>query len=417
VSTNPPTTEPALLAERYELVSHLGSGGMADVYLARDTLLGRDVAIKVFRDRATEARFDERQKGEIGLLARLNHPGLVTIFDAGADAFSDGANHAFLVMELVAGPSLGDRLAKGALPREQTATIGAHVAESLAYIHEAGIVHRDVKPANILLPDAGRSTTITPWTKLTDFGIARLITDAHLTATGLLIGTPNYMSPEQAIGTSPGPPTDVYALGLVLLECMTGVRSFPGTSLESAVARLNRNPEVPADLGPAWTSVLTAMTARNLADRPTADEASRALRALTGEIEDDPATRLATPFALTLPPTGATQVLSATGAASSDDGSTRVLTAPPEGTSTPPWGSLALSDREQEPADHPAPARPGRRRTRVIVASVVIAAVVGVGLWFGLNRPDATPAPAPSYPAVTGQLGQHLKDLQRSVNP
>lgn len=382
----PVTDEPTVLADRYELVSRLGTGGMAEVYLARDTLLGREVAIKVFRATVTDEQFDARQRAEISLLARLNHPGLVTVFDAGSGVFPGGLHRAYLVLELAGGPSLGDRLAQGTLPPAQTAIVGAQVAESLAYIHEAGVVHRDVKPANILLPGVERTGATEPWTKLTDFGIARLVEDAHLTSTGLLLGTPGYLSPEQAMGASPGAPTDVYALGLVVLECRTGARAFPGNALESATARLHRDPDIPASLGTAWTALLRAMTARDAPDRPTAIEAGGALRELVATPEPTramPAMALATP---SLPP--ATPSMP-----SADDGATQVVTVAPR----PPAGP--------------------RRRTELVVAAAVVTAVVGGGLWLGSADRGSTPTPAPSYPTVPGQLGENLQRLQRTVNP
>lgn len=388
----PSTEQPVVLAGRYELSALLGTGGMAEVFRARDTLLGRDVAIKVFRTAVTEDRFDARQQGEIGLLARLNHPGLVTIFDAGSGDFPGGTHRAYLVMELVAGRSLGDRLARGPVPPAQTALVGAQVAESLAYIHEAGVVHRDVKPANILLPGGERRGTTQAWAKLTDFGIARLVEDAHLTSTGLLLGTPGYLSPEQATGASPGPPTDVYALGLVVLECRTGVRAFPGTALESATARLHRDPEIPAALGQGWTEAITAMTARQLEDRPTAVEAGALLRAL-----------VATPTA--------TRVMAAVAAPSPASRAAQTVTlgavVPPAASAVP--AAAAAAARRPVAAHLTGPLR--------AVAAALILGVVGGGIWLGSREPGSAATPPPSYPEVSGQLGTSLEQLQRSVVP
>jgi eukaryotic-like serine/threonine-protein kinase len=381
---SPLTAGPTVLAGRYELRSHLGSGGMADVYLAQDTLLGREVAIKVFRDAATDGKFDERQRSEIRLLARLNHPGLVTIFDAGSDVLDARTPHVFLVMELVTGLSLSARLRSGPLSSAETALVGAQVAESLAYIHQAGIVHRDVKPANILLPGDEQSGTTEPWTKLTDFGIARLIEDAHLTCTGFTPGTPRYLSPEQATGTSPGPPTDVYSLGLVLLECLTGERCYPGTALESIAARLHHDPDIPSGLGYAWTALLTSMTRRALTDRPTAREASGSLREL-----------IAAPD-----PTHAVPVLAASPTTQFSPVSPVPATSP-----FPVNATQILQDPHRRP----------RHRVLPAVIAVALAAAVALGLW--LRAPDQPSAPAPSYPTVSGQLGTHLERLEGNVKP
>ena len=401
---SPLTTEPTVLAGRYELVSRLGSGGMADVYLAQDTLLGRQVAIKIFRDATGDGGFDERQRSEIRLLARLNHPGLVTVFDAGSDVFH-AAPHAFLVMELVTGLSLADRLLTGPLPAAHTALVGAQVAESLAYIHQAGIVHRDVKPANILLPGNEQTGTTESWAKLTDFGIARLVQGAHLTSTGFLLGTPSYLSPEQATGASPESPTDVYSLGLVLLECLTGQRCYPGTALESVAARLHHDPEVPAGLSSAWTALLTCMTERAVTDRPTAREASGTLRELIAAPEST----------LTMPALRD----SPTAQISPVEDTSRLAAASPDPAASPFPAASRLSVTAAAagdatgllPAPHPKP----RRRALTAVVVVVVAAAVGVGLW--LRAPVQPTAPAPTYPYVSGQLGKHLERLQGDVRP
>ena len=227
---------------------------MAEVLRARDTLLGRDVAVKVFRDDLDR----DRARAEMQTLAGLDHPRLVQVHDAGTG---------YLVMELVDGPNLAARC--GSLSPDEVASIGADVADGLAYVHARGVVHRDVKPANVLLSPTGA--------KLADFGIARIVDSARQTGTGLTVGTAPYLAPEQVTGQPVGPPADVYALGLVLLECLTGRREYDGGAVECALARLHRQPEVPVLPGP-WSPLLRAMTARNPADRPTAAEVAATLR-------------------------------------------------------------------------------------------------------------------------------------------
>ncbi|MFB9749734.1 serine/threonine-protein kinase, partial [Leifsonia shinshuensis] len=252
------------VADRYRLVERVGSGGMAEVFRAHDEMLGRDVALKIFRREFASAEDLQRQQAEVRLLANLSHPSLVTLFDTTSDVDGRGV----LVLEYVDGTDAGARLKAGPLPAPAVAALGADIARALAYIHAKGVVHRDVSPANILLPGATSSGVAA---KLTDLGIARLVDDARITSTGFVIGTASYLSPEQAAGGPVGAPSDVYSLGLVLLECLTGRREFPGSGVESAAARLARDPEVPATLDPDWRQLLRSMVARDPGDRPAAD--------------------------------------------------------------------------------------------------------------------------------------------------
>ncbi|UPO78715.1 serine/threonine-protein kinase [Arthrobacter sp. Helios] len=269
------------LGQRYRITELIGTGGAASVHRATDENLGREVAVKLFRPTVQEDDDYRRQHTETLLLATLNHPGLVTLLDAGVHHDEDGHVLSYLVMELVDGPDLRRTLKSGPLPPVSVASLGADLADALAYVHSQGVIHRDVKPANILLYPQDHDSRLYP--KLTDFGIARMVEATVATAHGATIGTANYLSPEQAQGGAVQPSTDVYSLGLVLLESLTGEKAFPGPIVEAAVARLLRDPEVPAALGEDWTDLLRAMTARLPDVRPAAQDAAAALRLLAAE--------------------------------------------------------------------------------------------------------------------------------------
>lgn len=214
-----------LLADRFRIDRLIGTGGMASVYQATDVALGRPVAVKLFRADNIDAAGPERQSGEVNVLASLNHFALVTLYDAGS-AEVDGVASTFIVMEFVDGADLRSHVMEGPLPSSEVAEIGSDLAEALHYVHSRGIIHRDIKPANVLLAPSGFPGR-TSHAKLADFGIARLLDGTRLTATGALLGTASFLSPEQALGTTLGPPSDIYSLGLVLLECLTGERAYP----------------------------------------------------------------------------------------------------------------------------------------------------------------------------------------------
>lgn len=269
----------ARLGGRYRLLDEIGRGSMGTVHRARDEFLGRDVAVKLIEPPVVDAEALRRDEDEVKVLARLNHHGLVTLFDAGSDLSDAQRPRIYLVMELIDGPDLRDRLGQGSLSSADVAQIGYDLAMALGYVHDHGVVHRDVKPANIMMFDYGHHAARVR-AKLTDFGIAMLM-EAPLGGDGSFIGTAAYVSPEQAKGEPLGPASDIYSLGLVLLECLTGMRSFPGDPLPSALARLLRGPDIPADLDPQWLRLLAAMTATDPAARPTAREAATALAEIT----------------------------------------------------------------------------------------------------------------------------------------
>ncbi|HEY2042459.1 MAG TPA: serine/threonine-protein kinase, partial [Jatrophihabitans sp.] len=278
IPSQPPSKPAWVLGGRYRVIDRIGAGGMAEVFRAHDELLARDVAVKVFRtvpvapDTASGA---ERQMIELRALAALNHPNLITLFD-GSVTGNDGP--AFLVMELIDGPSLAARIDDGALPEHEAREVGIQIADALAYVHAQGMVHRDVKPANILL---GHDRTVADSTfraRLSDFGIVRLLGNERLTSVNFTLGTASYLAPEQARGSDVGPVADVYSLGLVLIESLTGVRSFAGPPLEAVMARLERSPDIPAHLAPPWPALLSAMTSSDPAARPTAGQVAQTLQ-------------------------------------------------------------------------------------------------------------------------------------------
>lgn len=248
-----------VLGDRYRLEGLLGTGGMADVHRAEDLRLHRPVAVKVFRP-GTDPDGERRFREEAQLLANLRHPGLVAVHD-----FAVEQHRAYLVMELVDGPTLGAELARERYDPATATQVGLELARVLAYVHGEGVVHRDVKPSNILVDRDGRF-------RLADFGISRLAGASRLTSTDVTTGTVAYLAPEQVRGEAAGPPVDVYALGLVLLEALSGRREYPGDSWEAADERLRRRPEVPRDLPEPLRSTLEEMTATEPHRRPEARE-------------------------------------------------------------------------------------------------------------------------------------------------
>lgn len=260
----------ALLKGRYRPTEVIGRGGMGCVYRARDEALGRDVALKLFVSQLDQREI-RRQEDEVNLLAGLSHHSLVTLLDAAIDRSDADDPRIYFVMELVDGEDLAKVLDHRSLSARQIALLGFDLAEGLHYIHSRGVIHRDLKPSNVLMLDLDDESTRTR-AKLTDFGIALTPQSARITAEGMTTGTAAYLSPEQAQKFPVGPASDIYSLGLVLLECFTGRLAFPGEPVPSALARLLGDPDIPRELAPDWRALLTAMTARQPEDRPSASE-------------------------------------------------------------------------------------------------------------------------------------------------
>ncbi|MCW2502917.1 MAG: serine/threonine kinase [Actinomycetia bacterium] len=237
-------------AGRYRLESRLGGGAGSDLYRAADRLLRRPVVLKVYRQGpggAAERLF----RDEARQLAWLEHPNLVTLYDAGIEG-----GHPFLVLRYVDGVTLERRLEQGPLTADQTAAVGARIADALTYIHERGVTHGDLRPSCVLVDEHD--------VFLSDFGITRM--------TGLQTGNSAYLAPEQLRGGKVGPAADIYSLGLLLAECLTGEAQYPGGALASAVARLTTRPRIPEGLPEPLHDALEAMTAADPGERPDAEE-------------------------------------------------------------------------------------------------------------------------------------------------
>jgi len=358
-----------LVDNRYRIVRRLGSGGMADVYLAHDDILDRDVALKVLSSHyAADAEFVERFKREAQSAAALAHPNIVSIYDRGEA--EDGTY--YIAMEYLPGGTLKDRiLRKGALPPKTAAAVALQIAEALKAAHQRGVVHRDIKPHNILITESGDL-------KVTDFGIARAASSSTMTRTGAVLGTAHYISPEQAMGEPVGPPSDLYSLGVVLYEMLTGQLPYDAdTPIGIAMKHVNGHLRPPREVNPAVPEGLDAITVRLLAKDPkeryqSADELMEDLeRFLRGE---DPAA--AAP----------TAVMGRVG---------RDETAP---------------TRVQ-----PAVGREGKRRRWPLVALLLAAllALLGLGGYQLLLEDQAGGRDAPPRMAVPDLQGMSLEEAQR----
>ncbi|HVS03080.1 MAG TPA: serine/threonine-protein kinase, partial [Thermoanaerobaculia bacterium] len=262
----------------FEVLEELGSGGMGQVYRARDLALQRTVALKTLPVAAYEEEHRRRLLAEARAASALNHPGIVTIYEVGE---SDGVD--FIAMELVEGESLASLQRRGPLPPQRVLPWAVELAEALAAAHRRGIVHRDLKPANVMVTEEGRL-------KILDFGLAKrlppmggsdeMVTETELakTHTGAVMGTPAYMSPEQAAGRRVDARSDLFALGAVLYEMLTGERPFTGgSSIELLSAVLRHDPGPPSRrrpaVDPAWDAILERLLAKDPEQRYASSEA------------------------------------------------------------------------------------------------------------------------------------------------
>lgn len=357
-----------LLGNRYELLEQLGGGGMAIIYKGRDTLLNRLVTIKILRPEFTcDEDFVKRFRREAQAIASLSHANIVSIYDVG----QEGEVH-YLVMEYVEGDNLKNLIREqGALRADRAAEIARQISEALQHAHENNIVHRDVKPQNILITKGEKA-------KLTDFGIAREATTATLTQTDTIVGSVHYLSPEQARGETAGPRSDIYSLGIVLYEMVTGQLPFQGeTPIGVALKHIQETPPPPSSLNPAVSPGLERVIARAMAKIPadrytTAREMASDLGKITAAPAAEPRQEVpADEFATRVIPAVWTQPEAA------QTGETRVRT---------------------------------RRRSPWLWVSLVILGLFiagGIGFWYYLNVPEV------KMPDVIGETQEDAEGMLR----
>jgi serine/threonine-protein kinase len=375
-----------VLGERFALTGHIATGGMGEVWAATDTVLGREVAVKILRAELVDsAVFLKRFRAEARHLAALTHSGIASVYDYGED-LEDDRRTAYLVMELVPGEPLSEVMARrGALPAETVLSILAQSAEALHAAHEMGVVHRDVKPGNLLVLENGT-------VKVTDFGIARAVNSVPITEVGQVIGTAKYMSPEQASGAEATPASDIYSLGVIGYEMLAGCPPFTTENPAAlAMAHVHESPEpLPGTVPAEVRAVIAQALAKDPADRPAdALTFARELRRLSATAPL--ASADAGPATIAMP-------------LGDREESTRVMTKPAAGPAT---DIMPAPPDAPDVADFVLPelrrSRAPRRRWIIALAAiagiVVLAAVVSTrGNGIG-DTPATTTAPA-TTPAV-----------------
>ena len=373
---------------RYELSSRIAVGGMGEVWKASDSIIGRTVAIKILKDEYMgDPGFLERFRAEARHAALVNHEGIANVFDYGEEQGS-----AYIVMELVPGEPLSaiiDR--EGRLPANRVLGIVAQTATSLQAAHDAGLVHRDIKPGNLLITPEGR-------VKITDFGIARIADQVPLTATGQVMGTVQYLAPEQASGHAATPSTDVYSLGIVAYECLAGKRPFTGESqVAIAMAQINDTPpELPADVPEPVRNLVMSCLSKDAAGRPeTAAKLAQAATAIhRGNID------LAASYVPQV--RGAQADPTATVVMPQQPGADAQTTALPRTEALPPTGPLAESGDESGDLEEKKPNRWKWPLITLLALLLLIGGGTAIALLGGGNEPPKeTSTPATTKPTTT----------------
>ena len=378
---------------RYQLSSRVAIGGMGEVWQATDLVIGRTVAIKILKDEYLgDPGFLERFRAEARHAALVNHEGIANVFDYGEEEGS-----AFLVMELVPGEALSTILERErVLSTDRVLDIVAQTANALHAAHSAGLVHRDIKPGNLLITPDGR-------VKITDFGIARIADQVPLTATGQVMGTVQYLSPEQASGHPASPTTDIYSLGIVAYEALAGRRPFTGESqVAIAMAQINETPpELPATIAEPVRNLVYSSIAKSPADRPaSAAHLARAAQALRrGDVAA---------AAASVPGIIGSGSLALTAGANygQPTAATRVL---PSTTVLPTTATAPTVTRKRNPWTWPL----------IILIGVLLLVLVGtiIALLASPSKPSATPPPTTTTqttapPSETPTPTSTLVDLQ-----
>ncbi|MCS5735353.1 serine/threonine-protein kinase [Herbiconiux daphne] len=374
---------------RYELSSRIAIGGMGEVWKATDLVIGRTVAIKILKDEYLgDPGFLERFRAEARHAALVNHEGIANVFDYGEEEGS-----AYLVMELVPGEALSTILEREhVLSTDRVLDIVAQTALALQAAHAAGLVHRDIKPGNLLITPDGR-------VKITDFGIARIADQVPLTATGQVMGTVQYLSPEQASGQPASPTTDIYSLGIVAYECLAGKRPFSGESqVAIAMAQINETPpDLPVTVAEPVRNLVLSCIAKKPEDRPssTGNLARAAMALRRGDIASAAAAVPAVLGSEPPPPTMATRLMAAPG---SPTQATTVLSTPntPAGPPpTPPGGEVADEPKKRSPWTWPLIV------LIIILGLVLVGTIVTLVLQASGSNTPATPTTTSSTPSVT----------------